>query len=171
MTYKHKLHNIRAFAFDIDGVFSNLLVLSPHGELMRTMNVKDGFALQYALRVGYKAAIISGADSESVRTRFQYLGVEDIYMKSHDKIHDFRHFLEKRGLDASQVLYMGDDLPDMEVMQCAGVATCPSDAAQEIQALAHYISPYPACGGCVRDVIEQTLRLQNKWNLPGNHHW
>jgi 3-deoxy-D-manno-octulosonate 8-phosphate phosphatase (KDO 8-P phosphatase) len=171
MTFKQKLHNVRAFAFDVDGVFSNLLFLSPHGELMRTMNVKDGFALQYALRDGYQVAIISGADSESVRTRFRILGVEAIYMKSSDKIHDFRDFLSRFHLEASQVLYMGDDLPDIEVMQEAGVATCPSDAAVEIRALADYISPHPACGGCVRDVIEQTLRLQGRWNLPGTHHW
>lgn len=171
MTFKEKLNRIKAFAFDVDGVFSDMLMLHPSGELMRTMNVKDGYAVQYARRKGYPVAIITGGNTESIRIRFAALGVDDVYLKSSDKIHDLRDFAERNGLSLDQILYMGDDIPDMEVMRHSGASACPADAVVEIKETADYISPYGACKGCVRDVIEQTLRLQGRWLEADAHKW
>ncbi len=171
MTFKEKLNRIKAFAFDIDGVFSDVLTLHPSGELMRSMNVKDGYAVQYARKKGYPIAVITGGNTESIRIRFAALGVDDIYLCSSDKIHDLRDFERRYQLHSEQILYMGDDIPDIEVMQQCGVATCPADAATEIREIADYISPKSAGKGCVRDVIEQTLRLHGRWFEEDAHKW
>ncbi len=171
MTFKEKLNQVKAFAFDVDGVFSDSLILHPSGELMRTMNVKDGYAVQYARQKGYPIAIITGGNTESIRIRFEALRVNDVYLKSSDKIHDLKDFAMRHHLDLEQILYMGDDIPDMEVMQHCGLATCPADAATEIKELADYISPKTAGRGCVRDVIEQTLRVQGRWLEVDAHKW
>ncbi len=171
MIFIEKLKDIKAFAFDVDGVFSNLLTLHPSGELMRTMNVKDGYAAQYACKKGYPIVIITGGNSESIRIRFEALGIKDIYLKASDKQHDLADFVKKHQLDFQQVLYMGDDIPDIEVMKLSGVAACPADAATEIKEIADYISPYGAGSGCVRDVIEQTLKLQGRWMEADAHKW
>ena len=171
MTFKEKLTRIKAFAFDVDGVFSDMLMLHPSGELMRTMNVKDGYAVQYACKKGYPVAVITGANTESVRIRFGALGVKDIYLKASDKIHHLKDFTGRYNLTLDQILFMGDDIPDIEVMQCSGVAACPEDAAVEIKAIADYVSPKSAGKGCVRDIIEQTLRLQGRWMEPDAHRW
>lgn len=170
--FKTTLKYVKAFAFDVDGVFSNNNVyLHPSGEMMRSMNVKDGFALQFALKQDFPIAIITGGWSESVKIRFNNLGITDVYLKSTDKLDDFTDFIFKYGLQAEDILYMGDDLPDFEVMQKAGIACCPSDAAEEIKAISHYISDRPAGEGCVRDVVEQVLRAQGKWpNYLENQH-
>jgi 3-deoxy-D-manno-octulosonate 8-phosphate phosphatase (KDO 8-P phosphatase) len=161
---KEDLGQVKAFVFDVDGVLSTCKAfLYPSGEMMRSMNIKDGYALQYAVKKGYIIGIISGGDSESVRTRFMKLGIQDIYLKSHDKKIDFADFLLKHQLKASDILYMGDDLPDYEVMQEAGFPACPSDAAEEIKSVSKYISHKEGGDGCVRDVIEQVLRLQGNW--------
>ncbi len=170
--FKEKLKYIRAFAFDVDGVLSNPEVyLHPSGELLRSMNTKDGYALQCAVNRGYPVAIITGGTSESVSLRFQGLGITDIYLASTYKPDHFRDFIEKYGIQASEVLYMGDDLPDYEVMQMAGVSSCPADAVEEIKATAHYISPRSGGKGCARDVIEQVLRLQGKWMDGESFAW
>ncbi|MCB8995173.1 MAG: HAD hydrolase family protein [Bacteroidales bacterium] len=162
--FKEDLAKVKAFVFDVDGVFAtSKVLLHPSGDLMRTMNIKDGYAVHYSLRKNYIICIISGGTSESVRTRFQKLGVTDIYLGSHNKMDDFRDFLFKYDLKAEDVLYMGDDLPDYEVMQIAGVPTCPSDAVEEIKSISSYISDKPGGEGCVRDIIEQVLRLHGKW--------
>lgn len=162
--FKEDLTKVKAFVFDVDGVFStSKVILHPSGDLMRTMNIKDGYAVYYAIRKNYIFCIISGGTSESVRTRFQNLGISDIYLGSHNKKKDFKDFLGKYNLDPEDVLYMGDDLPDYEVMKLAGVPTCPSDAVEEIKAISSYISDRSGGEGCVRDVIEQVLRLQGKW--------
>ncbi len=171
MTFKEKLTQVKAFAFDVDGVFSDTLMLHPSGELMRTMNVKDGYAVQYARRKGYHVAIITGGNTESIRIRFAALGVDDIYLRSSDKILDLTDFAERNGLTFDQILYMGDDIPDIEVMRRSGVSACPIDAAVEIKEIADYISSYGACKGCVRDVIEQTLRAQGRWMEADAHKW
>lgn len=170
-SFKEKLNHIKAFAFDVDGVFSDMLMLHPSGELMRTMNVKDGYAVQYARRKGYLVAIITGGNTESIRIRFNALGIEDIYLCSSDKIHDLNDFAARYGLSLDHILYMGDDIPDIEVMRSVGVATCPADATTEIKEIADYISPKGACKGCVRDVIEQTLRVQGRWMEADAHKW
>ena len=162
--FKEELKNVRAFAFDVDGVLAMPEVyLHPSGELMRSMNTKDGYALQYAVRRGYPVGIITGGPSEKVGMRFRGLGITDIYLGSSHKPDNFRDFIGKYGFGAEQVLYMGDDLPDFELMQMVGVSCCPADAVEEIKATADYISPFAGGRGCVRDVIEQVLRLQGRW--------
>lgn len=162
--FKEQLRDVRAFVFDVDGVFTDGTVfLDPSGEMVRTMNIKDGYAVQYCIKKGYPVGIISGGNSESVRTRFQRLGVTDIYLKSHSKIDDFEDFMFKYSLQGQDILYMGDDIPDYEVMTKAGVSTCPSDAVQEIKKISDYISDRKGGHGCVRDVIEQVLKLHGKW--------
>jgi 3-deoxy-D-manno-octulosonate 8-phosphate phosphatase (KDO 8-P phosphatase) len=162
--FKEDLMKVKAFAFDVDGVLSaDIIPMHPSGEPMRTANIKDGFALQKAVKLGYPVAIITGGNTESVRKRYQNLGIEDIYMSSSIKTIDFDNWLEKRGLLADNIMYMGDDLPDFHVMQRVGVAVCPSDAVGEIKSLCKYISDKKGGKGCVRDVIEQVLRAQGKW--------
>jgi 3-deoxy-D-manno-octulosonate 8-phosphate phosphatase (KDO 8-P phosphatase) len=162
--FKEDLTKVKALVFDVDGVFaSSKVLLHPSGDLMRTMNIKDGYAVFYAIRKEYIICIISGGTSESVRTRFHKLGVTDIYLGSHNKVNDFKEFINKYNLEPENVLYMGDDLPDYEVMQMVGVPTCPTDAVEEIKAISSYISDKAGGEGCVRDVIEQVLRLQGKW--------
>ena len=161
--FKEKLKHIKAFAFDVDGVFSGNIFLSSTGEQLRTMNIKDGYAVQLAVKKGFPIAIITGGFSEGIKIRFEGLGVTDIYMKSCNKPLDFKDFLLKHNIDAESVMYMGDDLPDYEVMKHVGVPVCPSDAAEEIKSLSQYISIAKGGEGCVREVIEQVLRAQEKW--------
>jgi 3-deoxy-D-manno-octulosonate 8-phosphate phosphatase (KDO 8-P phosphatase) len=170
--FKEGLSKVKAFVFDVDGVFaSSKVILHPSGDMMRTMNIKDGYAVFYAIRKEYLICIISGGTSESVRARFQKLGVTDIYLGSHDKKEDFRDFIFKHHLEPENILYMGDDLPDYEVMHMVGVPTCPSDAVEEIKAISSYISDKAGGEGCVRDVIEQVLRLQGKWMNADAFSW
>ncbi len=164
--FREDLRGIRAFAFDVDGVLStNELTLHPSGDMMRTVNTRDGFAIRMAINEGFKIAIITGARSESLRKRFSDLGTDDIYLGSADKVKDLLSFTQKWEIDPAQLLYMGDDIPDLEVMQMVGLPTCPSDAVSEILAISRYISTYPGGHGCVRDVIEQVLRSQGYWNF------
>lgn len=170
--FKEALQKVKAFAFDVDGVLSSPEVyLHPNGELMRSMNTKDGYALQHAVKRGYPIAIITGGRTESVAERFRGLGITDIYLGSSLKIDHFNEFLFKYGLQASDVLYMGDDLPDYEVMTKAGVRCCPCDAVEEIKSVAHYISPFGGGKGCARDVIEQVLRLHGRWMDGESFSW
>ncbi|HDR67479.1 MAG TPA: 3-deoxy-D-manno-octulosonate 8-phosphate phosphatase [Bacteroidaceae bacterium] len=164
INFKEGLQRVKAFAFDVDGVLSSPKVyVNPDGDLIRTMNTKDGYAIQYAVKRGYPIAIITGGKSESVGMRFRNLGLTDIYLGSSDKVHDFDDFILKYGIHAEDVLYMGDDLPDFYVMQKAGVACAPSDAVEEIKAISDYVSHFSGGEGCVRDVIEQVLRLHGRW--------
>ena len=161
---KKLLQSVKAFAFDVDGVFTNgSVMLHPGGAFIRMMNIKDGFAVQHAIKMGYPIAIITGGYSKMIRKRFKVLGVKDIYMKSADKTAAFKAFLMKYGLGPADILYMGDDLPDYEVMKSVGFPACPADAAEEIKQLSLYTSHRNGGEGCVRDVIEQVLRLHGKW--------
>ncbi len=170
--FKEGLQKVKAFAFDVDGVLSSPEVyLHPSGELMRSMNTKDGYALQHAMKRGYPIAIITGGKTESVGDRFRGLGITDIYLGSSFKIDNFDDFLFKYNLQASEVLYMGDDLPDYEVMKKSGVPCCPSDAVEEIKSVAQYISPFAGGKGCARDVIEQVLRLHGRWMDGESFSW
>lgn len=165
MNYKTKLHNIKAFAFDVDGVFTNGMVLSiPGGDFLRMHNSKDGYAVRYACKCGFPIAIITGGSSETIRERFKMLGVTDVYLASNDKLDDFMDFCFKYHLEPQQVAFMGDDIPDIEVLQKAGLSACPADAVQEVKDVVDYISDRRGGDCCVRDVIEQTLKLQNLWN-------
>lgn len=164
MNYKAKLHEIKAFVFDYDGVISDGNIWSANDTIIvRSGNVKDGYAMQYALRKGYLIAILSGGSGDSIRSRMKMLGVEDVYLGSHRKKEIFEAFLKDKQLLPEQVLYVGDDIPDYDVMRLAGVSACPADAAEEIKAVADYISHKNGGCGCVRDVIEQVLRLQGQW--------
>jgi 3-deoxy-D-manno-octulosonate 8-phosphate phosphatase (KDO 8-P phosphatase) len=162
--FKKKLNHIKGFVFDVDGVFTDgKIFILPDGKQMRNMNVKDGYAVHFATKKGYPIGIITGGKCESIRVRFEELGLTDIYIASKDKRADFATFLAKHNITANDVLYMGDDLPDLLVMKTAGLATCPHDAAKEIIEISHYVSDKRSGDGCVRDVIEQTLKLQGKW--------
>ena len=162
--YKEKLKNITTFVFDFDGVLSTgKIIVTPDGDQLRMTDVKDGYAMQYALKQGYRICIISGGYSESMRLRYQGFTQMDISLNVPDKTVVFSKYLEDNDINPKQVVYMGDDIPDYEVMQLAGLKTCPADATIEIQQTSHYISHCKGGEGCVRDIIEQTLRSQNKW--------
>jgi 3-deoxy-D-manno-octulosonate 8-phosphate phosphatase (KDO 8-P phosphatase) len=170
--YKEKLKHITTFIFDFDGVLSNgKIIVTPNGDQLRMTDVKDGYAMQYALRQGYKVCIISGGYSESMRLRYQGFPKMDIFLNVSDKTKVFSKYLEDNNIQSEQVVYMGDDIPDYEVMQMAGLKACPADAAVEIRQTAHYISHCNGGCGCVRDIVEQTLRSQNKWFKENAFIW
>ena len=158
-------NSINTFIFDVDGVLTdgNLIVLE-NGQLLRTMNTKDGFAMKKAIDAGYKIAIITGGNSEGVVSRLKGLGIQDIYAGVSEKIEVFQELVYTYDLDTEAILYMGDDLPDLEVMVKVGLPTCPSDAVHEIQRISKYVSAQKGGQGCVRDVIERVMRLQSKWS-------
>ena len=164
MNFKEKLNKIKAFAFDVDGVFTDGQVyLMAGNEYVRSMNIKDGYAVQHCVKMGYPVAIISGGSSEEVRKRFQNLGVTDIYLSSSNKMDDFADFKFKYHLEYEEILYMGDDIPDYHVLGKACIGSCPADAANEIKQISEYISDKKGGEGCVRDAIEQVLRLNDQW--------
>jgi 3-deoxy-D-manno-octulosonate 8-phosphate phosphatase (KDO 8-P phosphatase) len=163
-TINYDLSKIKSFIFDVDGVLSpNSIPLSPTGEPMRMVNIKDGYAINLAVKHGYSVAIITGADTENIRLRFSRLGVKDIYMKSRVKIIDLNDYMQKTGFKPEEILYSGDDLPDYHVMEAVGLAVAPADAAPEIKGIAQYISHCKGGDGVARDVIEQVMKAQGKW--------
>ncbi len=164
VNFKTYLPNIRAFVFDVDGVLSKTCIsLSPEGEPVRTVNTKDGYAMQLAVKLGYKVGIITGGNTVNVRTRYNALGLTDVYLAAKHKTVEWEDFLSKYDLKAEEVMYMGDDIPDFEVMKLCGLAVCPMDAVPEIKAISHYVSDKCGGEGCGRDVIEQVLKSQGKW--------
>ena len=168
----YDLKKIKAFVFDVDGVLSaEVIPLHPSGEPMRTVNIKDGYAMQLAVKKGYLLGIITGGYTESVRLRYERLGVQHIYMSSAVKMDDFRDFLEKTGVKPEEVLYAGDDIPDYEVMRSVGLPVAPADAAPEIKSVAKYISQKIGGYGIARDVIEQTLKAQGTWMCEEVFGW
>jgi len=170
--YKEQLRDINTFIFDYDGVLTDgSVIMTTEGEAYRVSNVKDGYALQLARKKGYRVAVISGARSESMMHRLQSLQITDIFLGVEKKLEVFHAYLEQHQLSLSNVLYMGDDIPDYEVMLEAGVPTCPADAAEEIKSVSKYISHFSGGKGCVRDVIEQVLKVQGKWMNDDAYHW
>ena len=164
-SYKEYLANITTFIFDVDGVFTDgSLLVTSEGEMLRKMNVKDGYALKTALQKGYHVCIITGGTNEGVRLRLKGLGVKDIYMGAHHKIEALNTYLKQNTIAAKNVLYMGDDIPDIPPMQAVGLPTCPQNAVQEVKAVSSYISHKNGGEGCVRDIIEQVLKVQGNWN-------
>jgi len=164
---------VKAFVLDVDGVLTdNTVLVLENNELARKMSIRDGYALQLAVKKGYHICIISGGSSDAVRVRLEKLGVMDVFMNKRDKKEVLLQFVQSLQLKWEEVLYMGDDIPDFEVMQMAGLACCPADAVPEIKQVSHYISPYNGGEGCVRDVIEKTLKLNGHWNadtsVPSN---
>ncbi|MBQ1669822.1 MAG: HAD-IIIA family hydrolase [Prevotella sp.] len=160
----YDLNKIKAIIFDIDGVLSSeTITLSSEGEPLRTVNIKDGYAIQLAMKLGLRIVILTGGKTKSVRIRYEGLGVEDIYMGCAVKIETYDEFLKKYGLTDEEVMYMGDDIPDLEIMRRVGCPVCPKDACEEIKDISVYVSDKIGGHGCGRDVIEQTLRAQGKW--------
>lgn len=162
--FKQSLKNISVFILDVDGVLTDGSVLvMPDGDQIRKFNIKDGYILQLAVKLGYHIEIISGGTSESVRKRLNGLGIEHVNLGCKDKMAVFNNCLKERNIKAENVLYVGDDIPDFEVMKAVGIACSPSDAAEEIKAISHYVSPKKGGEGCIRDILEQTLKVQDKW--------
>ena len=171
-SYKTLLKNINTFIFDYDGVLSDGSIITlDDGEAYRTTNVKDGYALQLAIKKGYRVVVISGAKANGMLNRLKALQIKDIFLGIEKKSEVFERYLEDNDLKADQVLFMGDDIPDYEIMLKAGIATCPADAAEEIRKVSNYISGYSGGKGCVRDVIEQVLKIQGKWMNDDGYHW
>ena len=165
MNHLELFGQIKVFLFDIDGVLTNNKVLvMENGELLRSMDVRDGYAIRRALEAGFHIAVISGGRSEGVRKRLEALGITDIYLGRLDKLDVFKELMSVHDeWDAQNILYMGDDIPDYPVMCKVGLPTCPRDATPEVMQISLYVSPYAGGQGCVRDVIEKVLRVQHQW--------
>lgn len=168
-SYKEYLKDITTFIFDVDGVLTDgSLTIMTNGDLVRTMNVKDGYAIKQALNEGYNVCIISGGTNEGVKNRLENLGVSDVFLGAHQKNDFFTKYISDKAVTPEQVLYMGDDIPDIPVMTQVKLATCPVDAVAEVKAISNYISHKKGGKGCVRDVIEQVLKVQDKWHINSN---
>lgn len=164
-SYKEYLADITTFIFDVDGVLTDgTITVTTDGEMLRTMNIKDGFALKTAVDAGFNLCIISGGSNEGVRKRLTGLGIKDIFLGAHNKIDQLNLYLKQHNISKSQVLYMGDDIPDFPVMKLVSLPCCPQDAVPEIKAISKYVSHKNGGKGAVRDVIEQVLKVQGKWN-------
>ena len=163
--YKELLENVTTFVFDVDGVFTDsTIMITTKGELLRTMNVRDGYAVKTALNQGYRVCIISGGSNEGVRQRLQGLGVTDIYLGAAFKEESLREYLLDYEIQAEEILYMGDDIPDIPAMQMSGMVVCPQDAVPEVKRISHYISHLNGGEGCVRDIIQQVLKVRGHWH-------
>ena len=169
-----RFEDIRAFAFDVDGVFTDGLVLAmPDGDLLRQFNSKDCFAVRTAVDNGFPCAIITGGVSPSLLHRARSLGIRDehLYMLSKDKASDFLHFCRSVGLDPAQVVFVGDDIPDIPAIEAAGLGVCPSDAVAEVRSASDLVSQYPGGRGCLRDLIEHVLKSQDRWKFDPKNPW
>lgn len=170
--YKEKLNHVSTFIFDVDGVLTDgSILMIPDQPPVRNFNTKDGFAIQLAMKKDYRIAIITGGNSEAVKERLQFLGVKDVFLSASEKKPVLEQYIEEHKLDPKEVLYMGDDLPDYDVMQMVGVACSPADAAPEVKAISDYVSLKLGGKGCVRDVIEQTLKVQHRWMEASDRVW
>ncbi|MGB3608536.1 KdsC family phosphatase [Psychroserpens sp.] len=164
-SYKEYLEQITTFIFDVDGVLTDgTVTIMSNGDMLRRMNIKDGYALKTAVDAGFKMCIISGGSNLGVQKRLEGLGIKDIYLGAHKKVNQFHEYLTKNNIDAKNVLYMGDDIPDIPVMKLVGLACCPQDAAIEVKGTSHYISHKGGGQGAVRDIIEQVMKVQDKWD-------
>ncbi|HEY1197064.1 MULTISPECIES: KdsC family phosphatase [Flavobacterium] len=163
-SYKEIMNDITTFVFDVDGVLTDSSVfVTNEGEMLRTMNIRDGYALKAAIESGYNVCIISGGSNEGVRIRLNNLGVKDIHLGTPDKVKTFKEYTEKHNIKHENVLYMGDDIPDFHVMKLVGLPTCPQDSTPEIKNICRYISHVKGGRGAARDVIEQVMKVQGKW--------
>ncbi|MBO5539313.1 MAG: HAD-IIIA family hydrolase [Prevotella sp.] len=160
----YDLRKIKAVIFDIDGVLSaSTVLMNNDGQPIRTINIKDGYAIQLAQKMGIRIAIMTGGRNEDIKLRYEYLGVEDIYLKCSIKIKTYEEFIAKYGLDDSEIIYVGDDIPDYEIMKRVGCPCCPGDACPEIKSICLYISNLNGGHGCGRDILEQVMKAQGKW--------
>lgn len=166
MSFLKEFKKITAFAFDIDGVLTDgSIYLLGNGEQARRMNIKDGFALQLAIKKGYHIVVLSGANSEASKVRLNKLGIHAVFLQVENKKAKLEEYMHENGILWKEVLFMGDDIPDYEVMQHVGISSAPADAVASIRQLAKYISPFKGGEGCVRDVIEKVLKLRGHWEL------
>lgn len=160
----YDLKKVKAVIFDVDGVLSaQTITLHPGGEPMRTVNIRDGYAIQLAMKLGLRIVILTGGKTDSIRMRYEGLGVKDIYMGCSVKIKTYDEFLAKYGLSDGEIIYMGDDIPDYEIMRRVGCPVCPADACSDIKEISVYVSHLAGGAGCGRDVIEQVLRAKGLW--------
>lgn len=171
MSYKERLNHISTLIFDVDGVLTTGDITIGQEEIYRTLNAKDGYALQLAAKMGFNLFIISGGHSEALKKSLKGLGFNEVFMSIKDKMDTYKHIKEKYNLQDTQVLYMGDDIPDYPVMKLVGCAVCPQDAVTEIKAISHYQSPFNGGKLAVRDVVEQVLRVQGKWMTAEAFIW
>jgi 3-deoxy-D-manno-octulosonate 8-phosphate phosphatase (KDO 8-P phosphatase) len=156
--------NINTFIFDVDGVLTDGgLHAHANGEQTRVFNIKDGFAMEKAVKAGYNMAIISGIDEKGVRLRLERLGVKDIFLGVKDKLALFNDYIKDRNIEPDTILYMGDDIPDLKIMKLVGLPSCPDDAIDDIKEISLYISPFDGGKGAARDVIERVMTAQHKW--------
>lgn len=163
---------VTTFVFDVDGVLTDGSVLvTENGDMLRTMNIKDGFALQLAIQLGYNIAIITGGRSRGVVKRLEGLGIKDIFIGISDKLPCFESYLNDKDLSKEEVLYMGDDLPDLKVLENCGVACAPANACPEVLESADYVSQAVGGKGCVREVMEMVLRVRGDWTDRNTHYW
>lgn len=169
--YKEKLKDITTLIFDYDGVLTDCKVYMINGDFTRTANVRDGYAMQLAVKKGFRLVIISGGKSESMAARMNALNVTEVFLGVSDKLTLFRSYLKEHGISPENVLFMGDDIPDYQIMKEAGLAVCPSDAVEEIKSVSAYISHKAGGDGCARDIIEQVLKSQGKWFDHDAFHW
>lgn len=164
VNFKELLKNIRCFVFDIDGVMTDgSLLIEENGTMLRRMNIKDGYALQLAAKKGYFIFVISGSTPEGVKIRLSRLGIDEVYLGVENKLAKLENLMLKHRVGFDQMLYMGDDMPDLQVMTKCVVRTCPADAVHQVKSVCQYISGYAGGTGCVRDIIEQVLTLNNDW--------
>ena len=162
--YKELLKEITTFILDVDGVLTNgKILVTSKGKMLREMNTKDGFIIKYALDKGFKIFIISGGTNKGVKERLKELGIEEIFLGEHTKKDTYDKLIKKYNLKKNEIVYMGDDIPDIPAMKKIGVPCCPNDAVPDVKQISIYISKKNGGQGCVRDIIEQTLRVQNKW--------
>lgn len=167
-SYKEYLEHITTFVFDVDGVLTDgTIILTTDGQMLRNMNIKDGYALKTAIDRGYNICIISGGKNEGVRVRLRGLGITDIYLGASHKTRQLDEYFDVYNIKPENVLYMGDDIPDLPPMKMVGLPCCPQDAVAEVKEISKYISHKRGGKGCVRDVIEQVLKVQGKWS--GNY--
>ena len=163
-SYKEYLSDINTFVFDVDGVLTDgSLLVTTKGEMLRKMNVKDGYAIKTAIQKGYRICIITGGTNEGVRSRLRGLGITDIYLGAHHKEEPLNEYLDIYGIAPENVLYMGDDVPDIPPMQLVGLSCCPQNAVAEVKAISNYVSAKNGGDGCVRDIIEQVLKSRGDW--------
>ena len=163
-SYKEIMNDITTFVFDVDGVLTDSSVfVTNEGEILRTMNIRDGYAMKAAVESGFNVCIISGGSNEGVRVRLRNLGITDIHLGTPDKVETYKEYIELYNIKSEQVLYMGDDIPDYHVMKLVGLPTCPQDSSSEIKAISKYISDKNGGKGVARDVIEEVMKVQGKW--------
>lgn len=158
------LTRINTFVFDVDGVLTDgLLYCFADGEQVRAFNIKDGFAIKHAIQQGYRVAIITGKNEPGVRKRLEQLNIEDVFMGVEEKVETFENYVYMQGIHPATVAYMGDDMPDFEVMQRCGLRACPADAADDIKEISTFVSTRKGGRGAVRELIEKIMKAQDTW--------